>query len=381
MNSIIVVNAYTNGHHPFYLSLIIKSLIRHHCVIVLGESTKNIKAYLSKYGIDSLSIKWVKPNGKDIADFYTQSLSVAKAENASTVFYTYFDSFLEHVLSEERTIDHEVTGIWFHPHALGRQYQWIPGFDRRAKHRKLIHTGLKTKTATKNFQKIFFLDPNASGRLAKLNQNIECITIPDPGESNPTMDKSTARRHFKLPGKEKTIFLHIGTSEKRKGLSDTIKAFHLGLSDTLFRERAFLLRVGTNDRLSLRDRTKLLELVESGHASFTEGFVTESDFIEYLSAADVILLPYRKFRFSSGILVNAMNAGRPVLTSNYGMIGKITMSTASGKCFKDSSVSSLAKALVEQCRITPTNLSGIDASIDQKNFMDLISNSLNQSCV
>ena len=141
------------------------------------------------------------------------------------------------------------------------------------------------------------MDSDAPRKLAKLNKTITGIVLPDPGESNPTMDKTTARRHFKLPGAEKTIFLHIGTSEKRKGLADTIKAFHMGLSDRQFRERAFLLRVGTNDKLSSRNRTKLLELVESGNASLIEGFVSESDFIEYFSAADVVLLPYRKFRF------------------------------------------------------------------------------------
>ena len=381
MKKVILVNAHTNGHHPFYLSLIIKGLISHFHVTVLGELTENIETYLKKHALKTSSVKWVSPNGSSVADFYAQSLSIAKEESVSAVFYIYFDSFLEHVLSEKSPIDHGVTGIWFHPHALDRQYQWILGIDKRTKHRKRIHAGLKTKTVTKNIQKIFFLDPDAPDRLAKLNQDVKSITVPDPGESNPSMDKSTARNHFKLPGEEKTIFLHIGTSEKRKGLADTIKAFHRGLSNPQFRERAFLLRVGMNDKLSAQDRVKLLELVKSGNAAITEKFVSESDFIEYFSAADVVLLPYRKFRFSSGILVNALNAGRPVIASDYGMIGKATMEIASGTCFKDSSVSSLSKALVAQCKMEPVTSPRIDASVDQKNFMNLISNSLKQSYI
>ena len=371
MDRIIIVNAYTNGHHPFYLSLIVKSLIPKAKITILGEINENIRTYFNCNDVALSSVQWVKPNGNSIAALYAQSLEVARDKNASAVFYAYFDSFLEHVLQEKSSIAHEVTGIWFHPHALDPKYRWIPGIDKRTIHRTSVHRRLKANSTTTNIRKIFFLDSDAPRKLAKLNKTITGIVLPDPGESNPTMDKTTARRHFKLPGAEKTIFLHIGTSEKRKGLADTIKAFHMGLSDRQFRERAFLLRVGTNDKLSSRNRTKLLELVESGNASLIEGFVSESDFIEYFSAADVVLLPYRKFRFSSGILVNAMNAGRPVLASNYGMIGKTVMETPSSRCFKDSSISSLAKVLVDQCRIDPVTLPGIDASLDQKNFMTL----------
>ncbi len=375
MNKIIVVNAHKNGHHPFYLSLIIKSLILYSRVTVLGELTDSICNYLNRHTIAPSSVKWVKPNGSSVADCYAQSLSVAKEEAASAVFYTYLDSFLEHILSEKSLIDHEVTGIWFHPHALDHKYRWIPGFDKRIRYRKLIHSRLRTNKSTTNIQRIFFLDTNAPNRLAKLNKDITGMVLPDPGESTPTMDKATARKYFKLPGEEKTIFLHIGTSENRKGLSDTIKAFHLGLSDSQFRERAFLLRVGMNNKLPSRDRTKLLELVKSGNAALTEKFVSESDFIEYFSAADVVLIPYRKFRFSSGILVNALNAGRPVLASDYGMIGKTIKKSAAGNCFKDCSVSSLSKAMVDQCRVAPKSTSRIDTFKEQKNFINLITKS------
>lgn len=378
MDRIIIVNAYTNGHHPFYLSLIIKSLVSFSSVTVLGELTENICNYLSRHTIAPSSVKWVKPNGSSVADFYVQSLSVAREESASAVFYTYFDSFLEHVLSEKSPIDHEVTGIWLHPHALDRKYRWIPGIDKRIRYRKQIHSKLGTHRSTTNIQKIFFLDPDAPNRLAKLNKAITGIVLPDPGESTPVMDKATARKYFQLPGEEKTIFLHIGTSEKRKGLSDTIKAFYLGLSNSQFRERAFLLRVGINDKLSPRDRTKLLKLVKSGHASLMEEFVSESDFIEYFSAADVVLLPYRKFRFSSGILVNALNAGRPALASDYGMIGETVKKSAAGNCFKEGSVASLSKAMVDQCRAAPATTPRIDTFKEQSKFMNLIAQSFQE---
>ena len=130
-----------------------------------------------------------------------------------------------------------------------------------------------------------------------------------------------------------------------------------------------------NDKLSSKDRTKLSELVKIGSASLTDGFVPESDFIEYFSAADIILIPYRKFRFSSGILVNALNVGRPVLASNYGLIGKTVMKTASSNCFKHRSVSSLSKALVDLCVTEPKTTFSIDTFKEQVNFINLIADS------
>ena len=371
MSKIVIVNTSVNGHHPFYLALIIKSLIEHSKITVLGELTKSVRHYLDRYSVEPSSVKWVQPDGNTMADFYAQSLSVAKQENASIVFYAFFDHFIEYVLLEDRPVDHEVAGIWFHPYALDPKYGRRFGSTRN-KYRKLIHSKLRNKATAANIRKIFFLDPDGPKKLTRVNPNIIGRTLPDPGESNPTMDQSTARQYFKLPGKEKIIFLHVGTSEKRKGLSDTIEAFHRGLSNRKFRERAFLLRVGMNDRLSAQDRTRLLELVNSGNASLVEGYVPEDDFIEYFSAADVILIPYRKFRFSSGILVNAINVGRPILASNYGMIGEAVMKMDSGRCFRHRSVSSLSKALVAQCQTEPAVVPGTDTVKDQVKFMRLI---------
>lgn len=376
---ILIVNAHVNGHHPFYLSLIVKSLISDYQISVLGEYTESIRVFFEQQEIHSVAPDWIKPSGMSIADIYAQSLSVALQVNACAVFYTYLDSFLKHVLSENLKIKHEVTGIWFHPHALDRKYGWLPGLDKRGRHRKMIHKRLNSIGNTSNIEKIFFLDPNAPQRLSKLNRDISGLVLPDPGVSMPVLDKAAARRYFKLPEAGKIVFLHIGTSEKRKGLSDTIKAFHRALSDPIFRERAYLLRVGVNDKLSSRARARLIDLVKNGNAAVTDEFASEEDFIEYFSAADVVLIPYRKFRFSSGILVNAMNSGRPILASDYGMIGDVVKGMTSSRCFKDRSVSSLAKALVDQCRREPQLVDRIDTFKARADFKDMIDRSFRHS--
>jgi glycosyltransferase involved in cell wall biosynthesis len=375
MKKILIVNAHANGHHPFYLSLIVKSFITHYQVCVLGEYTESVRVFFERSALHPTAVHWIEPLGQSVSEIYKQSLSVSQQINPTTVFYAYFDSFLEHILCEESRIHHEISGIWFHPHALDRKYRWILGIDKRNRLRKLIYKKLGSDAIASNLRKIFFLDPGAPLRLSKLNKDVLGVVLPDPGESTPVLDKIAAKRYFQLPSSDKIVFLHIGTSEKRKGLSDTIKAFHRALSDTEFRERAFLLRVGVNDKLSPRDGARLRELVQSGNAHIVDEFVSQEDFIEYFSASDIVLIPYRKFRFSSGILVNAMNAGCPILASDYGMIGEVVNRLESSFCFKDSSVSSLAKALVTLCQKDPQVVERIDTYKAQEDFKDLIAQS------
>ncbi len=51
-------------------------------------------------------------------------------------------------------------------------------------------------------------------------------------------------------------------------------------------------------------------------------FVSDTEMINLFSASDLILLPYQRHAGSSGILVRAAQAGKPVLGSNYGLIGR-----------------------------------------------------------
>jgi Glycosyl transferases group 1 len=51
--------------------------------------------------------------------------------------------------------------------------------------------------------------------------------------------------------------------------------------------------------------------------------LSEDEIGQLLVRADVVLAPYQRFVGSSGILLWAARAGKPVLTQNFGLIGRL----------------------------------------------------------
>ena len=55
---------------------------------------------------------------------------------------------------------------------------------------------------------------------------------------------------------------------------------------------------------------------------------------EHFRASDFVVLPYRKFGGSSSIFVHAMHHGKPVLATDYGMLGRQVRSLECGRLFQ-----------------------------------------------
>jgi glycosyltransferase involved in cell wall biosynthesis len=65
----------------------------------------------------------------------------------------------------------------------------------------------------------------------------------------------------------------------------------------------------------------------------------------YLRACDWLLMPYRLHEGSSGLLSGAAAAGRPVIASDYGLIGSRVASSHLGIVYPHLSVEGLAEAI------------------------------------
>ena len=112
--------------------------------------------------------------------------------------------------------------------------------------------------------------------------------------------------------------------------------------------------MGENDRIQPADRALLDELAAQGMAKIVDQFVPEADFIEYFAAADWILLPYRNFRYSSGILSNAIAAQRPVIAADHGLIARTVRAFSLGLLFRNRSSADLARTMREAADSTLT---------------------------
>jgi glycosyltransferase involved in cell wall biosynthesis len=344
MKQTLIVSPEKGGHCPFYLSLLAESFTAAGCRILADSSYVENQVHLNRRNIIKDDFEFIKPTGHSTKDLLQQIRELVVQYKFDTVFFAYFDAHIEALLRCDQAIGCSISGIWFHPYALDKKYRWLPPFDKRLRTRRKIHKGLKDSLNTQEIKHLFFLDELSPSALKAINQKITSCVLVDPGEQPPKLNTLDARNHFALP-KERTVFLHAGSSEPRKGFPDVLKAFHQLSKDPAIKDKALLLRVGDNSRLADKDRKTLGYLIEKGLAYSTDECVPHADFIEYFSAADWVIIPYRKFRYSSGIFANAITSNTPVIASNYGLIGRYASQLKNGDVYTHKSWKSLERAV------------------------------------
>lgn len=345
MRKILVVEPNPEGHRPFYLSLIVLAFTGWKITLLTPPEEPSVLEHFKRRGIDPASCRFVSPKGSSPAEIISQSAGIVSEGGYMVAFFAYFDSYIPDLLVRPDGFPCPVSGIWFHPYDLDRRYRWLPPLDKRLKRRGLVHRSLRRLNPGLKFRRVFFLDGNTVKKLASVNPGIPSAVLPDPWEKKPMLAMAEARDRFGLP-QDRKIFLHIGSSEKRKGLTDVIAAFGK-VSSANDVTPPLLLRVGENKRLDDHDRKRLSSLQAKDLARLVEGFVPEEDFVEYFSAADWILIPYRSFRYSSGILSNAIGAGKPVIAANFGLIGSVVGRNSHGLLYKHKSSAGLTRRILE----------------------------------
>lgn len=352
MERTLVVDPEPSGHRAFYLSLIAGALGPGRIQLMVPTGHQHLRDCFARRGLDLGDFIVSAANDREGGQLVSRAADIAREAHCGRVFFPFLDSCLTELLTAKTEFPCPVSGIWFHPYALDSIYRWLPPIDKRLRHRSAIHHGLRSVRKGLEIERLFFLDPNSATQLAGINKSIPATTLPDPWERPPDLDRAAARARFNIP-QDKIVFLHIGSSEKRKGLADTLTAFQQLAADPVLSQRILLLRVGENRRAGAAVRALLESLKEQGLVKTVAEFVPESEFIEYFAAADWILLPYRRFRFSSGILSNAIAASRPVISSDYGMNGASVREACCGLLFRHGSPSGLARRILEASEATP----------------------------
>lgn len=376
MKRTLIVDSDPSGHRAFYLSLIAEALGPERTCLMVPDGHRHLADCFARRGLNLADFKRIPPNSGDAAGLVAQAAAVAAAESCGRVFFAFLDSCIEPLLASRAGFPCPVTGIWFHPYALDRRYRWLPPLDKRLRHRGSVHRALRRPGASPEIERLFFLDPLAAENLRRVNPAIPSTVLPDPWEKPPSLDKAAAREKFDLP-RDRIVFLHIGSSEKRKGLADALKAFMRLSSEPETRERVLLLRVGENKRLGRQSADMISSLEAAGMMRTIDGFVPEADFIEYFAAADWILLPYRNFRHSSGILSNALAAGRPVLASGHGLVAATVRESGCGILFRHRSRADLSRKIHEAVEMAAPEIApDVRAMLAPERFISILRESL-----
>lgn len=151
--------------------------------------------------------------------------------------------------------------------------------------------------------------------------------------------------------KGKFVFLYFGTAQARRGYDILMKMavdhsgcfVHCGLS------------VATDsfgyDVQNLKDK-----LINSGSLFETREYITDPGCIEYFfRSASHIILPYRNFAGSSGIMIQALEYGIPVLVPDFGIIGHRVRKFGLGAVYNQNDERGLDKSFIHFSKSEPSS--------------------------
>ena len=197
-------------------------------------------------------------------------------------------------------------------------------------------------------QTLFCLDPFAVKHIgAKFSTQAEVVHLPDPVQ----IHQNYKFQQNKLPESigidpDRRVFLLFGALTGRKGIFQLLEAILL-LPSELCRKLCILL-VGSVDHAGQANiKSKVATICQDQPVKIIEHyeFVPERDVPAYFQLADVVLATYQRHVGMSGILLLAAAARKPLLSSNYGLMGEIVRRYSLGIAVDSTVPSEIAKGL------------------------------------
>jgi glycosyltransferase involved in cell wall biosynthesis len=258
----------------------------------------------------------------------------------------YFDSILLSLAFRGR-FPCPLSGIYFRPIF---HYSDFADFTP-LRHERILQLrdklALSRLLSNSQFQTLFCLDPFAADRIARFNSNVKSIYLPDPVQIYSESESQVERLRENLGIQpDRTVFLMFGVPQQRKGIYQLIEA--IALLPSHLCQKLCLLLVGPRGTDS-QVQTLLKELSESLLVQVIshDKFVPDREIQPYFQVSDVILAPYQRHIGMSAILVRAAAASKPVLSSNYGLMGEMVKRYGLGITVDASLPAEIAKGLTQ----------------------------------
>lgn len=193
---------------------------------------------------------------------------------------------------------------------------------------------------------LFCLDPFAVKDIENFHGQAKAIHLPDPVLLNNKAELQTDLRESLGIHSHRLVFLLFGALTERKGiyqLLDAIKYLPTEICDKIC-----LLLIGeANDENQMLIQSKISAIRKSQPVQIVShyNFVPEQEVQKYFQIANVVLAPYQRHVGMSGILLLAAAAQKPVLSSNYGLMGEIVERYKLGITVDSSVPEEIAKSL------------------------------------
>ena len=340
--NILIFEPDASGHHSGYLYHLIINFLQNdysYKLIILVSPDFFLKHPQIIQKTLSPRVQWIKFSEKEFVEWkkpksvFKRSVlewdlfcQYAKKYNSVLGFFMYID-YLQLAVLTQPAPPCSISGILFRPTLVN--YPANSWKERLNYWRKNIT--LKYFVKNKNLDSLFNLDPFATDYILK-NWNTEKVKfLPDPVQLYPTTKTKSEVKTSLGIDESKTVFLIFGFLDSRKGIADVMKAIGKISGETS--QKGCLLIVGPweeNERKLFNIQLPKIQQTTNFQIVVKDGFVKDEDIQQYFKVADYAFALYNKHFGMSAIMVRAAAAQKPLISSNFGLIGKIVVENELG---------------------------------------------------
>ncbi|MUG96759.1 glycosyltransferase [Scytonema sp. UIC 10036] len=344
---IMLFDLVTDGHHAGYIQHLIQFFCKHNLsgsldVVVSPEFVrkhKDVVDLAAKNGQGQVNFVpisdaqeaalWPPTNFFKRKIHYFQQWKLcrayAKSLKANHCLLMYFDTF-QIPLAIDGNLPCSLSAIYFRPTFHYDDFEHYKSTWRNQLPQWQEKFVLSSALRHPQFTTLFSLDPFVLKHCDRLNTNAKIIYLPDPVQTYSESATSSKQLTERLGiDANRKVFLLFGSLDGRKGIKELLEAVQL-LSPSLCQQICLLLVGPIASAIESQVKAKIASLSSSLPVQIVTDnqFVADSEIQSYYQLADVILAPYQRHVGMSAILVRAAVAQKPVLSSNYGLMGEIT---------------------------------------------------------
>ena len=340
--NILIFEPDASGHHPGYLYHLIINFLQNdysYKLIILVSPDFSLKHPQILQKTISPRVQWIKFTENEFIEWqkpktvFKRSIlewdlfcQYAKKYNALLGFFMYID-YLQLAVLTQPNPPCPISGILFRPTLVNYPAKSLK--EKLNYWRKNIT--LKYFLKNKNLKSLFNLDSLATDYILENWKINKVIFLPDPVQVYPTTKtKSEVKLNLGI-NESKTVFLIFGFLDSRKGISDVMEA--IGKISRDKSKNGCLLIVGPweeNERKLFNLQLPKIQQVTDFQIIVKDNFIKDEDIQQYFKVADYAMALYHKHFGMSAIMVRAAAAQKPLISSNFGLMGKIVVDNELG---------------------------------------------------
>ena len=343
LNAVLVYEPNVTGHYPFFLELICTACLESGYRVIVA-TPQDSPSQLSR-AVTHVPIA----QGNES---FRVAVGLAKKFQCQMLFLCSMDTLLytdeaRDAIKKNELGNLALYGFWIKPYAV-IQRTLMSVLSKGYRRASRVLGNLNDLSMRGNLKRVFVLDED-------LVQNPPTLFsfpfeyVPDPWRPFIERTRQAAREKLGLP-LDKVIVCHVGDDTRRKGLLDVLTAF-----DQIAASSVLLVRGGRLNRRTLKKRKLLERLQQRGAFICFNRWLTEDEFDLIMQAADYVLIPYHSHVGSSGILSRAIGHRRPVIASDYGLIGRRVKKYNLGYLYTDCKQRALKELLFSLDKPTELN--------------------------